>query len=461
MNDDELGFRDRLNELPFDDSCRQEHREQLRERVLAAFDAARTDPSPLPVPRAYLNWSKFMSRPVRRFAAAALIAASLCAVYLSFFGAHSTMAFAQMVDPIIKAKTARFMVVVEGKDLPKQTFRTLVLEPGRLRQEMPDGSIQIADSNTGKMTVLTPSRKTAMVFNLADVPTEKKPANFFDQLRTSLLAADGDTAGNMKPLGKKQIEGRETMGFLLKTPDYEASMWGDPKTGRPILVEMTFVLLSDTKATMTHFEFDVELDETLFAVKPPDGYSVQQVNVSAAAPTEQDLIVALKLLSDHNKGRFPDAFDNGAIVSLMIDRAALGNPGQAGPAQLNNVEQLLSLKRGIAFAVALPAESNARYAGKGIKRDDKIAPVFWYQPVGTSSCRVICADLSVKARQVAPESPNAVPINAGASVTDRLRNSINENRLPRPIKVVAPPLLVEPEIAPPQVQREKAPPIGP
>lgn len=445
MNDDELSFRDRLNELPFDDSCRQEHREQLRERVLAAFDEAQTDLSPRPVPRTYSNWREFMSRPVPRFAAAVLIAASLCAVILSLFGTPSATAFAQMANSIIKAQTARYTVVLEVKDQPKQAFQALDIGPGRHRQELPNGQVQIIDSNAGRMTILTPSLKTALVFNLADVPTEKKPANFFDQLRTSLLAAAGDAARNMEPLGKKQIDGRETMGFRLKMPDYEASMWGDQKTGRPMLVEMTFVLLPDTKVTLINFEFDVELDEVLFAVKPPDGYSVQQVSV--ATPVEQDLIAALRLLSDHNQGRFPDAFDNGAVMSLLTDWAARNDPGQPGSVQMNKLTELsLVLNRGIAFAVALPAESKARYAGKGIKRDDTTAPVFWYQPVGASNYRVLYADLSVNVQPAAPESPSGVPVNAGPSVTDRLRKTLKEPLQPK---------------APLQPEAPKAPPAAP
>ena len=460
MNDDELVFRDRLNDLPFDDSCRLEHHEQLRERVLAAFDEAQTKPSAHPVPGTYSRWRTFMNRPVSRFAAAALIAASLCAVYLSFFSTHSATAFAQMADPIIKAKTARFTVVVEGKDLPKQTFRTLVLEPNRLRQELPTGQVQIVDGNAGRMMLLTPARKTALLTNLTEMPQQKQPANFFDQLRTSLQAAEGEASLKREPLGQKQIDGRKTIGFRLKTPDREMTIWGDPKTNLPIQVEMTLALLPDTKVTMTHFEFDVELDETLFAVKPPDGYNVQQIEVSAAAATEPDLIATLKLLSDHNKGRFPDAFDNGAVASVVTDWAIRNNPVQPGSAQMAKLTELsLALNRGMAFAVALPVESKARYAGKGIKRDDKTAPVFWYQPAGASDYRVIYADLSVKAQKVAPESPNSVTVNVGASVTDRLRKILKEQL--RPVEV-APPIEAAPpvEVAPPAIrdQPKKAPP---
>ena len=101
----------------------------------------------------------------------------------------------------------------------------------------------------------------------------------------------------------------------MKQPYAETTIWGDPQTGLPILVELTMAMLPDMKVTMTDFEFDVELDEALFSTDPPDGYSLQEFKVPT--PAETDLLAALKLLSDHNAGRFPDTFNHAAIVTLM------------------------------------------------------------------------------------------------------------------------------------------------
>ena len=119
-----------------------------------------------------------MSRPAPRFAAAALVMATLCAVLVVMFQTQPTVAFASLVEPILKAKTARFNVVIEGKNLPRQTVRTLVFEPNRLRQEMPDGQIQIIDANTGRILMLAPAQKSARLFNMTDMPAQQKPANF-------------------------------------------------------------------------------------------------------------------------------------------------------------------------------------------------------------------------------------------------------------------------------------------
>lgn len=449
MNNEESRFRDRLNEPSFDGSYRSDHRELLRQQMLEAFDTAQAASSRGAERYSFLNWRQFMNRPITRFAAAALLLGVVCSVFGVMFHSQSTLAFASLVEPILKAKSARFNQVVEGKDLPKQTIQTLVLEPNRLRMEMPTGQIYIMDWNVGKMMILTPDQKSAMLFNQTDVPKEQTPANFFDQLKTGLRAADQEATSKRESLGRKQIAGREAIGFRLKTPVFEAMIWGDPKTGLPILVEMSIAMLPDTKVTMTDFEFDVALDEVLFKTDVPTGYTLQQINITGAAPTETDLIAALKLLSDNNEGRFPDAFDNGAVASFLTARAAPGNAGQPDAAQMSKLTELvLVLNRGIAFAVALPADSKARYAGKGIKRADTTAPVFWYQPAGTSDYRVIYADLSAKAQKAAPESANAVPVNVGPSVRDRLLRELSKEPA-SPVRPGEPPLKAREEVPPP------------
>ena len=449
MNSDESRFRDLLNEPPFDDSYRKEHRDQLRQEVLETFDTAQAERSCRPVRHSFLYWRETMSRPAPRFAAAALVMATVCAVFLVMLQTQPTVTFASLVEPILKAKTARFNAVVEGKDLPKQTVRTLVLEPSRLRQEMPTGQIYISDFNAGRMLILTPTEKSATLFNLTDLPKEQKPANFFDQLRTGLGAAEKDAFSKKEPLGRKQLAGREAVGFRLKQPNADMTIWGDAKTGLPIMVEMKLALMPDTKITLTDFEFDVKLDEALFNTELPGGYSLQQLNV--ATPAERDLIAALKLLSADNAGRFPDTLDHAAIVKLLVNRA-LKNPGGPNEASKKEVMDLsLSLNGGFMFAATLPAESNARYAGKGVKYNDATTAVFWYKSAGASKYRVIYGDLSVKEEKAAPESPKGGPVKMGSSVNALTREIMNK-------KAPAPPLPVAPAIAPPKDLPPVAPP---
>jgi outer membrane lipoprotein-sorting protein len=434
MNSEESRFGDLLNKLPCDNSHRNEHREQLRQQVLEAFDAGQADLRHRSVRNTFLNWREIMSRPAPRFAAAALVMATVCAVLGLMFHTQATVIFASLIEPILKARTARFNVVIEGNNLSKHISRTLYLEPNRFRQEMPDGQIHITDFTAGRMLILVPAQKSATLFNLTDTPTRQKPANFFDELRIRLRAADDGASSNREPLGRQEIAGRDAIGFRLKQPYAETTIWGDPQTGLPVLVEMTMAMLPDMKVTLTDFEFDVELDEALFTTEQPDGYSLQEFKM--ATPAETDLIAALKLLSDHNGGLFPDTFDHAAIVTLMASWVE-EHPGEPNPAWSKDVMNLsLSLNSGLTFAATLPADSNARYAGKGIKYDDATMAVFWYKPPGAANYRVIYGDLSVKEQNAAPESLKGVPVSMGTPVGDWMREILKAPK----VQPAAPPV---------------------
>jgi hypothetical protein len=229
------------------------------------------------------------------------------------------------------------------------------------------------------------------------------------------------------------------------------TIWGDAKTGLPIVVEMTLALLPDAKITLTDFEFDVKLDEALFTTEPPAGYSLQQLNV--ATPAERDLIAALKLLSADNAGKFPDTLDHAAIVRFLVNRAHknAGGPNEAWKQEVMNLS--LSLSKGLTFAVNLPAESNARYAGKGVEFNDATIAVFWYKPAGAANYRVIYGDLSLRDLTAAPASQRGVPVKLGNPVQDWTREIMNKKPSP-----VAPalPLKVEP-VPPPKELPPEAP----
>ena len=70
--------------------------------------------------------------------------------------------------------------------------------------------------------------------------------------------------------------------------------------------------------------------------------------------------------------------------------------------------------RGLAFAMTLPAEADAHYAGKGVKREDPKAPVFWYKPTGATQYRIVWSDLSVTEAEAAPKVAGAVQLVPGA-----------------------------------------------
>jgi hypothetical protein len=53
-----------------------------------------------------------------------------------------------------------------------------------------------------------------------------------------------------------------------------------------------------TAIVMTNFEFNVELDKSLFSVEIPQGYTVADVNVDLSPPSESELITALRTCTE-------------------------------------------------------------------------------------------------------------------------------------------------------------------
>ena len=72
------------------------------------------------------------------------------------------------------------------------------------------------------------------------------------------------------------------------------------------------------------------------------------------------------------------------------------------------------LQRGIMFALQLPPEADAHYAGKGVLPGAVNTPIFWYRPKDSQTYRVIYADLSILDMDVSPSvSASLVAKNIG------------------------------------------------
>jgi hypothetical protein len=71
------------------------------------------------------------------------------------------------------------------------------------------------------------------------------------------------------------------------------------------------------------------------------------------------------------------------------------------------MKQDINIGRGFQFGLQLPEAADAHYAGKGVKRDAKDRPIFWYRPEGAKKYRVIFADLTVQDAETAPQVEGA------------------------------------------------------
>ena len=279
-----------------------------------------------------------------------------------------------------------------------------IWRPEKMRSEM-EGFVQVIDMQAGKILVLYPLQKTA---ELATVKLNGhdlgalQSMDIFQQLHILLADAEEAKLDRFEPLGEKQIDGRPAIGFRYVGPLQSATLWGDPATGQPVLVELESTGIPRSKTRMSHFVLNEKLDTALFAIAPPADYQVDQFDVDVSDPSEALLVKALRTIAGWNEGRFCDQLDVASVTALAQAKAGGNRPDAAGGQSPPTTMRLVQVAAGLEFAASLPESANAHYAGQGVKLDAPNRPIFWYQPEDSKAYRVIYADLSVRDAVHAP-----------------------------------------------------------
>jgi outer membrane lipoprotein-sorting protein len=443
----ESEFIRRMRETPFDDSIRVEHRDALCERVLQKFDQANAAKPLVRSPKQALQtWRNMMRRPIPRMIAIIVICLTITAPWL-FFPAHQTKAFGfnNLAAALVEAKTAKFQlkVTIEGpvgafpNGLPTQTNRSYYRAPGKYRTEITlqgTNTISISDDTDGRILMLNPATKTAMITVSKGKPKDQPSNDPFARLRDLLSKNRDQKENSFKPIGEKNIDGHQAVGFRSISALGEYTLWGDSKTGHPVQVEVVTNGTPRTTVVMTDFEMNIELDESLFAMTPPADYKIQSIEVDLSPVTEKNFIDALTRCSKISSGNFPDdvsmlgpmLFVNKHSKERLkeLEEKAKNNSDSDELQKLRTefMKDLMPIQRGFRFVLELPESADAHYAGKGAKHGTKDRAIFWYKPQDSTKYRVIYADLSVNEADKAPDVPSAV------SVFKQIEAPIPENK---------------------------------
>ena len=171
MFKDQSDFEKVVNRLNIDTEPNPAHRESLRQQMLSAFEQAGGQQKSRIIFFRTLR-STIMRSPLTKIAAAAII---IIAVLIAFnqFGA-STPAFADIVRPLLTARTATYKMTVDMEGETAQTIEGMFMEPSRMRQVMPGGNIQIIDMPQGQMMTLMPTEKKAMIIEMENMPEDQQ-----------------------------------------------------------------------------------------------------------------------------------------------------------------------------------------------------------------------------------------------------------------------------------------------
>jgi outer membrane lipoprotein-sorting protein len=348
-------------------------------------------------------WRIIMKSPITKLAAAAAI------IIVVLIGLHqiggSTPAFAEIIQPFLTARTAAFQMTMQVEGAPTQTFDCYYSEPIRMRQiSKEQDAIVISDLLKGKIISLIPAQKRAFVIELENMPEDRDQSEFnmFAEIRKHIIEAQESEDASVEFLGENKINGLTVIGYHVRKPGLDMTIWADPQTKLPVQITNT---TGPVTYTMTDIVFDVELDESLFSLDIPDDYTVHTRLVDASEPTEEDLVNMFYIWAEYMDGNFPSAFERSVLSEFMqYQRQKMKDQGieptEESVLDLQNIIQ--EINRGGMFVMTLPADSNWHYAGKDVKFGQADKPIFWYKPEGSEIYRVIYGDLRVE--DVAPEN---------------------------------------------------------
>jgi hypothetical protein len=335
-------------------------------------------------------WRIIMKSPFVKLAAAAVI---IIAVLIGLNPFRPSITFAEVVEPILNAKTVILDLIIGGDESGPVVHD--IVTGSRIRRTLSNmpNIVQVIDPDSGQMLTLDTESKTASYINI-EGQLQDVTQNYVKSLRQVIRQVKD---GQVEKIGEQVIDGQKAVAFVGRGPNEEVTIWADPETGHPLRIE---VRVGQMYTIMKNFEFDAHVEDVLVSMDVPDGYTLQKTNIDLGDATEQDFIESLriwaKVLGD---GVFPEAIGIEATMKkmpAMIEKLKEMNiPAEEG------MDMGMKVSLGMMFHQMLDISGvDWHYAGSGVKLGDASNAVFWYQPKGSVNYRVIYGDLSVK--DVAP-----------------------------------------------------------
>ncbi|MHC4426772.1 MAG: LolA family protein [Planctomycetota bacterium] len=342
-------------------------------------------------------WRTIMNNRTRKLAivAAILIASLIGLHYITGpFGVTSTV-YAEVAQRLQNARTLLYTVTTHTgiEWMPEMKMEIAFKEPGHMRMTMPGRYVLVMDRLQRKGLSIIPEQKRFIEIELSNVPGDGDRRQFetIEKLRSLPERAD-------EVLGERKIDGRTVQGYRITEKGVTYTVWVDPGIRELVEIEMQFDNAPGVSGTATDFRFDVELDDSLFSLTPPDGYTRMEIQVDASEPDEEDFIEFLRLWSAKMKdSTFPPTV-NPVELANSIKKMAKSGMLRSDNKTSDQEQQEVAMKTtyGMMFAMRLPAESNWRYAGENVKYGQADTPIFWYQPTGSQMYRIIYGDLSIE-----------------------------------------------------------------
>lgn len=356
MNDNEKQFENFVRQIKFDDQPDLKHRNQLEQDLLAAMaKQSRRIEKPL------IIWRTIMKTRIAKFTAAAAVIILIMIIGVIELAkpiGSGSVVFAAAMDSIKQARTFSCTEIFQatyqdgeeqGTFLMKQ--RWMFKEPDRERHERLTspwpryiGEVTIVDYGARQQLELRPVEKTATLhdmrsnYDIDDKTGELKLTQLDTSLRDRLLEL---SAGAVEDFGSIELDGQSVRMLQSRRDSQITTAWVDPETNYPVQIEIKWTDQSRSPVLYTSIQIDTKLDDDLFSLEPPEGYTFS-VQGQGWSDDKAKIGAKLKYLglwcviyANDNDDQFPselaDIAAAGIITNEVLNRVLAAPDDPDGP----------------------------------------------------------------------------------------------------------------------------------
>ena len=352
-----------------------------------------------PAPLDAVLWRALMKNKMTKFGTA-FVVIIVAVVAFQFLGNPfgNKLTFASVTEPILNAGTASFDVLFGPEDDSVMYGHDAVMGSITRRTMVSTELVEfekvalIIDFENGRMLALNGIEMKAQYTDLKGLPSIQNQ-NWLEVMKNSISILKDDPDFIVEELGRKQLDGKEVVGFFASHPKVDLTIWADVDTGLPVRVEQN---VGQVHLTLKNIEFDLPMEEDLFSMEVPAGYTVQEpMTMDFQAGTEASFIEGLRLIAEvFNDGYFPDGVSLEDFMNFLPEFAKQSIARKV-PEEVAKV-QSDQLREYALFIRFFKGEGEWTYRGKGVRLGEAETPIFWYRPEKSETYHVIYGDLHVE-----------------------------------------------------------------
>ncbi len=285
-------------------------------------------------------WRIIMKSPITKAAAVILVVLGVF-ISLGRFG-QSSVAFADVLEPIINAETASMDIII-GEN------REMVIHDeimgSRIRRTIPNVTNQdiIIDLEKMELTNIEHDSKTVIIVKLDGLG---QIGNYLDHLQQLSNKLKNDPNCILKENGLQMVDGKEQIEFVATFGDDVITIWADPDTELPTKIMHN---TPNMQIVCDNMKFNIDIDESRFSTEIPEGYILQDAGgIDFQQGNEEAFIETLRIWAEiFEGGKFPDNIDIKDLAKLTpkIDESMK----KAGLSEQEQMDTAVKWGQGLVF----------------------------------------------------------------------------------------------------------------